>query len=65
MTARQFLAALKRLKLTPASRRTAALLGVKVRQCQRYAAGEQPIPGPVALLVAMYLRHGLPPDLNA
>jgi hypothetical protein len=62
MTSKQYLAALKKLGLTPASQRTAALLGLSVRQCQRIAHGEQAVPRPAALLLAMYLRHGLPED---
>ena len=60
MTQTQYLKALKRLKLTTAGKATAAILGVTLRQVQRYAAGAR-IPGPIALLLAMYLKHGLPP----
>ena len=59
MSAHQYLAALRRLGLTPASRDTARALGLSVRQCQRIAAGGA-VPGPVASLLGMYLRHGLP-----
>lgn len=59
MTTKQYLAALKKLALTPAGQATAAALGLSLRQCQRIAAGG-PVPEPVALLLAMYLRHGLP-----
>jgi hypothetical protein len=62
MTTKQYLAALKRLGLTPASKRTAAALGLTVRQCQRLAAGGN-VSDSVALLLAMYLRHGLPSEL--
>jgi hypothetical protein len=60
MTTEQYLHALKRLGLTPASKRTAEALGLSLRQAQRIAAGECAVPGPVALLLAMYLKHGLP-----
>ena len=59
MTTLQYLKALKRLDLTPAGKATAAALGWTVRQCQRYAAG-QAVPQTVALLLRMYLAHGIP-----
>lgn len=63
MTAKQYLAALKSLGLTPASKATAAALGLSLRQCQRIAAGDCDVPGPVDKLLRMYLRHGLTDDL--
>lgn len=60
MTTKQYLAALKKLRLTPSGKATGAALGLTVRQCQRYAAGDQAIPPTVALLLRMYLRHGIP-----
>ena len=60
MTRNQYLAALAELGLTPASNETAAALGLTVRACQFYAAGDRPIPKPIALLLAMYLRRGIP-----
>jgi hypothetical protein len=60
MTTNQYLAALKKLGLTPAARATADALGLSVRQCQRLASGEQAIPETVAKLLRMYLDHGLP-----
>lgn len=60
MTAKQYHAALKRLGLTPSSKATAAALGLTVRQCQRYAAGDQAVPQTVKLLLDMYLHYGLP-----
>lgn len=59
MTTDQYLRALARLKLTPAARATAAALGLSLRQCQRLAAGD-PVSQTVALLLAMYLRYGIP-----
>jgi hypothetical protein len=58
MTTTQYLAALKTLGLTRASKKTAAALGVTVRQCQRYADGEN-IPETIVLLLRMYLKYGL------
>lgn len=60
MTTKQYLAALKKLDLTPAGQATAAALGLTVRQCQRIAAADCPVPEPIARLLAAYLRHGLP-----
>src|SRR5207244_5034554 len=62
MTTKQYLAALKKLGLTPHGIRTAKVLGQSHRQVQRFAAGEAPIPEPVALLIGMYQKHGLPDD---
>lgn len=59
MTTKQYLAALHKLKLQPYAKHTAKVLGLSERQCKRLAVGA-PIPGPVALLLAMYLEHGLP-----
>lgn len=61
MANNQYLAALKRLGLTPASKATAEALGLSVRQVQRIAAG-QAVPETVAKLLRMYLDHGLPAD---
>jgi hypothetical protein len=58
LTASQFLAALDRLGLGVASQRTSLLLGIGVRQCQRLANGEQPVPPPVERLLQMYLKFG-------
>jgi hypothetical protein len=60
VTNAQYHKALKRLNLTPASQATARALGLSVRQCQRIAAGDAEVPVTVALLLAMYLVHGLP-----
>ncbi len=53
MTTEQYLAELKRLGLTPASKQTAAALGVGVRQIMRYAAGH-PIPRYVEIILHLY-----------
>lgn len=60
MTARQYLAALKSLGLTPSGKATADVLGLSLRQCQRFAAGDSEVPGSVAKLLEAYQRHGLP-----
>jgi hypothetical protein len=54
---RRFKAALKGLGLTVASQRTARALGVGVRHVQRIAAGEQPVPRPLKLLLEVYRKH--------
>lgn len=59
MTTKQYLAALKKLGLTPASKTTAAALGLSVRQCLRIAAG-QDVPPTLERLLTMYLRYGIP-----
>ena len=61
MTTKEYLAAIKKLGLLPSGKATAKALGLSVRQCQRIAAGESQVPGPVALLLTEYLKlkHGL------
>ena len=59
MTTKQYLAALNQLGLTPYARATQVALGLSARQLARLATGEN-ITQPIALLLAMYLRHGLP-----
>lgn len=59
MTTAQYLRALKRVGLTPASNATAASLGLSRRQCQRIAAGESPVPETVAKLLNMFVIYGL------
>lgn len=59
-TAAQYMAALSKLSLTPYG--AARLLGISLRQSHRYASGEQPVKKTVALLLTMYLRHGIPAD---
>jgi hypothetical protein len=56
MTAAYF-DALKRLGLPPTDRNAALALGVKLRQVQRYAAGDLEPPLTVVLLLRMYLKH--------
>ena len=62
MTQKQYLAALKALGLTPAGKATATALGLTLRQCQNLANGHSPIGGTLALLLRMYLKHGIPDD---
>jgi hypothetical protein len=62
MTKTQYLAALRKLDLGKASQLTAYLLGLSVRHCQRIAAGDAEVPDTVAMLLAMYCRHGIPKE---
>lgn len=57
MSARGFMIILKKLGLTVASQRTAKALGLSIRQVQRVAIGEQPVPPPVELLLKAYLKY--------
>lgn len=54
----QFLAVLHELNLSVYA--SAKLLGISLRQAQRYGAGEAEIPLTVARLLEMFLRHGIP-----
>lgn len=36
------------------------LLGISLRQAQRYAGGETPVPETVSKLLDMLMRHGVP-----
>jgi transcriptional regulator with XRE-family HTH domain len=60
MTNEQFCDCLRRLKLTRASARSAAALGISVRQLQRIAAGQAPVSPTLSLLVIAYLKLGVP-----
>jgi len=60
MTKDEYIDALSELGLEPTDKLTAAALGVSIRQCQRIAIGERGITGTIALLLQMYLKHGLP-----
>lgn len=62
MTNRQYLNALHKLDLTPASQATAETLGLSLRQCQRIAAGESKVPEPVAKLLRLMIRLELTPS---
>jgi hypothetical protein len=62
MSASQFRTALKKLGLGVASQRTSKAFGIGIRQCQRLAVGEQPVPLPLERLLKMYLTHGLPDE---
>ena len=60
LTTKSYLAALKKLGLSHASKSTAAALGISLRQCQRIAAGETPVPAPVAIILRLMIslsRH--------
>ena len=54
LTKKQYLAALKKLNLSPSGRATAAALGVTVRQAQRYAAGAE-VPLPIVIILRLML----------
>lgn len=56
MTANQYLAALSKLGLSPSGKATAETLGLSLRQCQRIAAGDSDVPGPVEKLIALLLK---------
>jgi hypothetical protein len=58
-----YLDALKELGLPPTDPNTALALGVKLRQVQRYAAGEVKPPMTAMLLLRLYLKH--PADLDS
>jgi hypothetical protein len=62
MTNDQFCASLKRLNLKRAGTRTAAALGLSMRQLQRITAGHAPVSSTLALLVISYLKRGGIPD---
>ena len=56
MTADQYRAALRKLLIS--QRRAALVLGIDERTSRRYAADGAP--EPIARLLAMYIRHGIP-----
>jgi hypothetical protein len=60
ITTKKYLAKLEQLGLTPSGQATVAALGLKLRQCQRISAGDREVPETVALLLDMYLKHGVP-----
>ncbi len=57
MTDKQFRAALDKLGLTIVG--AAPYLGVSRRQAQRIAAGDSPVPEPVAKLLKVVIKHGI------
>jgi DNA-binding transcriptional regulator YiaG len=60
MTAEEFNAALRKLKLSVyASRR---VLGVSLSTAQKYSGGLSPIPMPIARLLKLLQRHGIPDE---
>ena len=58
MTAEQFSKAVT--KLDHNTNTICVPLGISRRQAHRYASEEQPVPMTVALLLKMYLKHGIP-----
>jgi len=63
MTAAQFKAALRRLRLSVYAGGPA--LGLSLRQAQRVAAGDSPVPRPVAKLLRLAARYGVGADVLA
>lgn len=57
MTTAQYLAALKKLDLSPSGKQTAEALGLSLRQCQRIASGDSAVPGPVDRLLRLMLER--------
>jgi hypothetical protein len=60
MTRDEYTAALDALELGHHALATARVLGCKLRTIQNYAQGVRPVPDTVALLLAMYQKHGVP-----
>lgn len=60
MSTGEYLNALKQLGLTTSSQATAVALGTRMRQLQRIGSGDIDVPSPVALLLDIYIQHGLP-----
>jgi hypothetical protein len=58
MNTQEYLDTLARLNLKTASRETAMLLGLTVRQCQHLAAGHSRVTGTLERLLSMYRFHG-------
>lgn len=61
MTTKQYLAALKKLGLTPHSKVTAAALGLSLRKIQKMAAGGT-IPAHSAIILRLHIDHKIPID---
>jgi len=59
MTANQYRAALTKLELSIVG--AAPYLGISRRQSQRIAAGESPVPEPLAKLLRLFIGHGIDP----
>jgi hypothetical protein len=57
VTPRQFVNALKKLDMTPGSKRAAEALGVTVRQNLRYAGGETDVPATIIKLLECLVRE--------
>jgi hypothetical protein len=62
MTRLEYLAALRKLGLTPHGKATARALGLSLRQCQRIAAGVSPVPRPLGKLLTLALRLRMTAD---
>ena len=55
MTRTEFRRYLRELGLSPY--KAAKHLGVSIRQCHRYASGETPVPGPVAMVLRAMVKN--------
>src|SRR5688572_20642833 len=62
MTTKQYLAALAKLGLTPHAKLTAQSLGLSLRQCQRIAAGDSPVPETLAKLLRLMIDKRVKPE---
>jgi hypothetical protein len=62
MTTEEFCNCLRSLKLSRASARSAAALGLSIRQLQRIAAGHAPVSPMLALLITAYQKRGGVPN---
>lgn len=62
MTANEYKSALKRLGLGVSTLETQGILGLGPRQLLRYVHEASEIPEPVAKLLFMLERHGIPPE---
>jgi hypothetical protein len=58
MTMTQYRKALERLELSIVG--AGPVLGITRRQSQRIAAGDCPVPKPIAKLLELLLKHGIP-----
>lgn len=58
MTPKQYVANLKKLGLSVYA--SGPILGISMRQSQRYASGETEIPATIAKLLEIYTQHGIP-----
>jgi plasmid maintenance system antidote protein VapI len=60
MTTAEYLDALQKLGLSPYGEATAEVLGVSIPTLARLAVGKRQVSRPLALLIRLYLRFGVP-----